>query len=337
MTNISCSVVNCVISTSKELKDGYDLPVYGLDNGSFYNIHVPALVCIFLSLISAVSVISYSFYNQHISTFFEWTRCERFAVYMAICDGLFNISHFSDHLHIVLTKSLPTPKVLCTFYGFLLAEFITAQNLLVSNVAINVFVLIFFRKKINFGLRDYRLLCVIFLLPALGLTVVAALGQLGPNGSFCYFDGVTGQIANFIFTTILLCFILISNIILYVMSLVRIYKETQAIKKTLGKSYKSLEASHRAAKTMSLFVTAFLVQWWAMAMYGIWQWVTDVPQLLFNFVTTFSNIGGILNGIVFIIIVRRKRVELDSIKKKPDIKELTKQQAVIMQQLSNQV
>ncbi|XP_052103650.1 uncharacterized protein LOC127737158 [Mytilus californianus] len=310
MTNSSYNVVKYVISTSKELNDGYDLPVYGLANGTFYNLHVPALVCILLSLISAVSVISYSFYHQRISTFFEWTRSERFAVYMAICDGLFNISHFADHLHIVLTKSLPTPKVLCAFYGYLLAEFITAQNLLVSNVAINVFVLVYFRKKLNFGYRDYRLLCIIFLVPALVFTVVAASGQHGPNGSFCYFDGVTGQISNIIFTTILLCFILISNIILYVMSLVRIYKEAQAIKKSLGKSYKALEASHRAAKTMSLFVAAFLVQWWAMAMYGIWQWITDVPQLLFNFVTTFSNVGGILNGIVFIIIMRRKRVEL---------------------------
>ena len=58
---------------------------------------------------------------------------------------------------------------------------------------------------------------------------------------------------------------------------------------------------------MSLFVLAFFIQWWAMTVYGVWQLVKDVPQLLFNFVTTFSNVGGILNGIVFIIIVRRKQ------------------------------
>ena len=57
---------------------------------------------------------------------------------------------------------------------------------------------------------------------------------------------------------------------------------------------------------MSLFVAAFLIQWWAMALYGISQLVAIVPQALFQFVTTFSNVGGILNAIVYIIIRRRK-------------------------------
>ncbi|CAG2189899.1 unnamed protein product [Mytilus edulis] len=317
--NVSSSATIAVTTETKELKDGYDLPVYGLANGTFYGIHVPALICICLSLICVISVISYSFYHQHISTFFHWTICERFAVYMAICDGLFNISHFSDHLHIVLTKELPTPKYLCAFYGFLLAEFVTAQNLLVSIVAINVFVLVYFRKKLDFGCKDYRLLVFIFGAPALGLTVAAGLGQLGPNGSFCFFDGVNGHVANFIFTTIFLSVITMTNIILYIISWFRIYKEVKAIKNP----HKSLEASHRAAKTMSLFVTAFLVQWWAMATYGIWQWETDVPQILFHFVTTFSNLGGVLNGLVFIIIVRRKHDGMDSSSNTHDIKEST--------------
>lgn len=43
-----------------------------------------------------------------------------------------------------------------------------------------------------------------------------------------------------------------------------------------------------------------------MALYGIWQMIAPVPQSLFQFVTTFSNIGGILNGVVYIIIRRRR-------------------------------
>ena len=97
------------------------------------------------------------------------------------------------------------------------------------------------------------------------------------------------------------------NVILYIISWVRMHKEAEELKKSLGSSSQALHASHRAAKTMSVFVMAFFVQWWAMTMYGVWQLVADVPQLVFNFVTTFSNVGGILNGIVFIIILRRKR------------------------------
>lgn len=54
---------------------------------------------------------------------------------------------------------------------------------MVNVVAINVFLMIYFRKKLNFGCRDYRLLLYIFGAPALGGTIVGAVGQLGPNGA----------------------------------------------------------------------------------------------------------------------------------------------------------
>lgn len=123
----------------------------------------------------------------------------------------------------------------------------------------------------------------------------------------CYFDGVKGKITNICFTTIPLLIILVMNIILYFLTWQRISVEAKRLKNALGKNAKSIRASHQAARTMSLFVTAFFAQWWAMALYGMWQLIDEnVPQALFQFVTTFSNIGGILNGIVYIIIRRRK-------------------------------
>jgi hypothetical protein len=55
-----------------------------------------------------------------------------------------------------------------------------------------------------------------------------------------------------------------------------------------------------------------------MSLYGIWQLIDDVPQLLFSFVTTFSNVGGILNGIVLIIILKRKTANPKSGNKSSD-------------------
>lgn len=57
---------------------------------------------------------------------------------------------------------------------------------------------------------------------------------------------------------------------------------------------------------MSLFVTAFFIQWWVLAVFGVCQLSGNVPPLLLNLMTIFSNIGGLLNGIVFIFIVQRK-------------------------------
>ena len=58
---------------------------------------------------------------------------------------------------------------------------------------------------------------------------------------------------------------------------------------------------------MSLFVIAFIVQWWSLAFYGLWHLINkNIPQSVFQLLTTFANTGGFLNLIVYIIIRRRK-------------------------------
>ena len=125
----------------------------------------------------------------------------------------------------------------------------------------------------------------------------------------CYFDGVKGEIANLFFTTVPLTIVLVINIILYFLTWRRIKEEEPKFKGINGREARVVRASHRAARTMSLFVTAFIIQWWAMCVYGIVQVSSTitVPIELFQFVTTFSNIGGILNGIVYYVIRRRSK------------------------------
>lgn len=298
------------MATNKsEPSSGYDLEVYGLEAGTFLAIHIPALVCICSSFICVIAALVLSFRRQEGKLFFkQWSKSDRFIVYLAICDGLFNIAHFTDHLHIVITRDHVRPKELCEFYGFTLAEFITAQNLLVNVVAINVFMLIYFNKNLDFGKWDWKLLMWTFGAPFVGATVAAIFGQLGTNGSFCFFDPIKGRYSNIFFTTVPLLLIVASNIVLYILTWKRIHDQVRAIKLSLGSMPHAMRTSHRAARNMSMFVLAFFVQWWAMAMLGVWILVDkkSVPQAVMHFVTTFSNIGGILNLIVYIIIHRRR-------------------------------
>lgn len=162
--------------------DGYDLPVYGADTYLFYSLHIPALLCITASFVSAVIVLVLSYKARNIQ-FFKWTKSERFVVYLAVCDGSFNLAHFTDHFHILVTRDHVYPKPLCQFYGLMLAEFITAQNLMVNIVAINAFLLMYFNRNLNFGTKDYRLLSWTFGIPLVGAATAALLKQLGPNGS----------------------------------------------------------------------------------------------------------------------------------------------------------
>ncbi|KAL4229664.1 hypothetical protein ACF0H5_010052 [Mactra antiquata] len=295
-------------SVDQVQKSGYDIPVYGIANGSFYYIHIPALICITCSFVCAVTAIVLSFRQQSYRSFFtHWSKSERFVVYLATCDGLFNVSHFTDHLHIVIVRDHVYPKELCEFYGFNLAVFITAQNLMVNIVAINAFMLIYFNKNLNFGKKDAYLLIWTFGAPFVGATIAGIAGQLGPNGSFCYFDGIKGNITNIFFTTIPLLLVVVVNTILYFLTWKRIYDQTQIIKRTMTRMSANMRACHRAARAMSMFVAAFFVQWWAMALYGIWGLADDtIPQTMFHLVTTFSNIGGCLNLAVYMLIRKRK-------------------------------
>ena len=56
-----------------ELRSGYDLPVYGLDDGNFLRLHVVALSLIFCSLACAVAVVVWSF-RTHNTKFFTWSQ-----------------------------------------------------------------------------------------------------------------------------------------------------------------------------------------------------------------------------------------------------------------------
>ncbi|XP_037078786.1 uncharacterized protein LOC119099812 [Pollicipes pollicipes] len=286
-------------------RSGYDLPVYGLDNGQFYVIHVAALICILSSFCCALTTLICSF-RSHKRRFFLWSQSDRIVVYLAFCDLLFNVSHSMDHLHYALQRGHVTPPALCAFYGFMLSEFISAQNLLVHITAINACLLVYRRHALNFGTCDWRLLSYTFGTPFVFGTVVAAAGGFGPTGTFCYFDAVHGTVASLIFTTMALGVVLVSCAVLYVFTWLKIYREARHNERVLGHSALS-GAVLAAAKTCLLLVAAFFVQWWAMALYGTWQLVQPPPQLLFQFVTTFSNTGGVLNLIVFCIIYRRRK------------------------------
>ncbi|XP_043244323.1 uncharacterized protein LOC122392982 [Amphibalanus amphitrite] len=164
------------------LRSGYDLPVYGLDDGNFLRLHVVALSLIFCSLACAIAVVVWSF-RTHTTKFFTWSQGERIAVYMAFCDGLFNISHSLDHLHYVIQRDHVTPAGLCVFYAMFLLEFMTSQILLVNITAINAFTLVYRRRALDFGVGDRRLLLYVYGVPCVLAVSLAAAGQLGPSGA----------------------------------------------------------------------------------------------------------------------------------------------------------
>ncbi|MEW8487868.1 MAG: hypothetical protein AB2705_22035 [Candidatus Thiodiazotropha sp.] len=83
----------------------------------------------------------------------------------------------------MFTKDHVYPKELCQVYGFFIIIFISAQNLMVNIVAINVFTLIYFNKHLHFGRWDWKLLLWTFGVPVSGAIVAAFMRQFGTSGA----------------------------------------------------------------------------------------------------------------------------------------------------------
>ena len=89
----------------------------------------------------------------------------------------------------------------------------------------------------------------------------------------------------------------------------KIKSEAKKLSKYLGREAQTIRASHSAAKRMSLLVAAFVIQWGVGPACAIWALVSKsskVPNVVVYGVVVLFNIGGILNGAVYLIIRRRK-------------------------------
>ena len=173
---------NLTENTVAVLRNSYDLPVYGLNTPRFYGLHIPSIVCLTFSLACAIIAFVVSFRRHKGTSFFHWVACDRFIVYLAICDGALNLPHCGDHLQVAITKDHIYPPVLCQFYGFMVAVFASSQNILVGIIAINIFAMMYFNKKLHFGKLDWILLTIVYGVPIAGGITAWCLGYLGPNG-----------------------------------------------------------------------------------------------------------------------------------------------------------
>ena len=130
-----------------------------------------------------MGVIVASFVSKGSARFYNWAKCDRFIVYMACFDALFNISHSMDHTHMLIAKDHVYPKELCSFYAFIMLQFFGGQNCLVLTIAINIFVAVHFKRQITFGNCDCYLLLAIIGIPLVEVVVALSLNTLGPHGA----------------------------------------------------------------------------------------------------------------------------------------------------------
>lgn len=164
-------------------RSGYDIPLHGIGHSCFYTIHVLALVCLIMSLSSAVTVIVVLFKSQTRKPFNTWQKHDRFLIYRCMCDMLYSLVHALDHVHVILTLDHVRPAGLCTLYAIILIDSCVTEASLSFVSALNAFVSIYFRRNFDFGRRDWKLVCNIFVIGPFSLAlIVCPMDVLGPNG-----------------------------------------------------------------------------------------------------------------------------------------------------------
>ncbi|KAK3092295.1 hypothetical protein FSP39_000918 [Pinctada imbricata] len=139
------------------------------------------------------------------------------------------------------------------------------------------------------------------------------LREMGPTGAFC---GIHGRTANLFFSTIPQCTVILVISIIYTLTWCHIRKAA-IVATSLGNDV--TKKSTRAAKTMTLFVVVFVIQYWASGIYAVWQTVGEPPIELMYPVIMFTNIGGLLNGVVYVTRIR-KRCHQSTIRVHPERK-----------------
>ena len=172
-----CMHINATLA-----KSGYDIRVFGVGHYCFNLIHATAIFCLLLSLSSAVGVIILLCKSRTKKSFMTWHKHERFLLYRCICDISYGFVHTLDHAHILITKDHVRPSGLCALYALLIVNTCLSEGLFSLTSALNAFLSVYFRKNVNFGNKDWKLLLLLGIGPFLIAVLVCSLGVLGPNG-----------------------------------------------------------------------------------------------------------------------------------------------------------
>ncbi|XP_052762000.1 uncharacterized protein LOC128204638 [Mya arenaria] len=203
------------------------------------------------------------------------------------------------------------PKELCALFGLITTELMLAQIMIVNVVAINIFAMMFFNTKISFGKFDSGILLWSFGVPFIGALIAALLEQFGPMGIICCFDAVNGQVGSLVLITIPIAAIMLANVLLYILTFIKIRIEVIAARESLGKMTSTAYRHIRAARNMSMFVASLFVQWSFIVVVGIWNMFVDnsaeVPVFLNFFIMVLTNSGGVFNLIVYLAVFKEKK------------------------------
>ena len=157
------------------------LPLMGWPGPNFYILHISALVCLFISIVS--SIVVFAILRPTCPSFWSRSVGERFAVYVAVTDFMHSVSHSADHSYMLAVVDHP-PDDACVIMGYFLASTLVEQAFMITFMSVNAFILVVKETKISMGKYDWKLLMGTVGCPFLIMIPPAVLKWIGPTGGW---------------------------------------------------------------------------------------------------------------------------------------------------------
>ncbi|XP_074644853.1 uncharacterized protein LOC141901484 [Tubulanus polymorphus] len=270
----------------------------------FVTIHTIAVSCLSISIIVSTTVIAVLFTEQPACNLRKKQRVERFVIYLQFCDLLFNISHLSDHIYIFAARAYP-PKTLCLVFAFFLQQFVVGTPLMTMTIALNTFLMVVMDKKLSFGVYDWRLWLVPMGLPFIMGIIGVSVPYYGPSGSWCFIRMDPKWKALNSVHSIIMILVFFGNCILYLITWIRIKQVTNRLGmyNTADMVHKKRKLYH-SAYSMTVFVSAYVLQYTAFVVNSIWALVSIPTPLMIMATVFFTNLGGPFNCVAYTVFRR---------------------------------
>lgn len=174
--------MNTTVTTDPRFSSSSRLPVTGYPGPIFYILHITGISSLTISIIFSMGVMLRLLCPCQCDIWKHGIG-ERLAMYLAVCDLAWSVTHEMDHSYMIVTHDHPPDKV-CAGFAFIMLWCMCAQAIIVTFTAFNAFVLVVREKHVNFGRYDWRL-TVPCLLISFGLSMIpAVLNILGPTGAW---------------------------------------------------------------------------------------------------------------------------------------------------------
>lgn len=234
----------------------------------------------------------------------ELPLSDKFPMFIAIADIAFAFSHGTDHALSLATDYVSSGGI-CVILGWWTGMSMNFTATWVFLIAYFIFSTVVLRKKLNFGKNDWKLHAFGWGVPFLW-SIPPFFHAYGNAGLWCgYTTAGTLVLYNtgFVFIAIATDLYLYGRIAHYLLTYVKLNATGPAVSQSRRHQLRSV------AKTLPVFVLIYIIQWSA---YSIWSftWLagTNLEDIRLIYAIVFvTNLGGVLNGLAYRLILKRKR------------------------------